>query len=444
MNSLTKSIHGLIATLACAAHAAKPNVLIVYLDDMGYGDPACYGGKLAPTPHMDSLAKNGVRFTDGYVSACVCAPSRVGLITGRYQARTGHDSNAGDLALTETTMAQRMKEAGYTTGLVGKWHLGSSQDTLPAARGFDFSLGSVGNLGGEGEKTGFFRGTELMPKLEGAPITSPVYAHEACGFIERSKEQPWFLCLAFNAVHNPNVASESVLARFPQLKRRERDYAASIAEVDDAIGTVLAKLRSLGLEENTLIFCLSDNGDSSPYANLEGLRGHKWLVWEGGIRVPWIVQWKGRIPADRVLSTPVIQLDILPTALAACDAAVKPEWRLDGVNLLPLLEGQTKTLERGPLFWRFGPQFAIRQGDWKLVKASKSMEPMLVNLATDRGEQTDLSGAEPEKKQQLQTLWDAWNAQMLPCSTDDGRMDGEEARAAKKERKKKKVDQFDR
>lgn len=440
-----KPILHLIATLICAsafgADAPKPNVLLFYLDDMGYGDPGCYGGKLAPTPHMDSLAKNGVRFTDGYVSACVCSPSRIGLMTGRYQARTGHDSNAGDLALTETTIAQRMKEAGYTTGIVGKWHLGSGQDTLPAARGFDFSLGSVGNLGGEGEKTGFYRGTDRMPKLEGAPITSPVYAREACGFIERSKEQPWFLCLAFNAVHNPNVASESVLARFPQLKRHERDYAASIAEADDAIGTVLGKLRSLGLEENTLIFCISDNGDSSPFANLEGLRGHKWLVWEGGIRVPWIVQWKGRIPAARVLATPVIQLDVLPTALAASGAAVKPEWQLDGTNLLPLLQGKTEKLERGPLYWRFGPQFAIRQGDWKLVKASKSMEPMLVNLATDRGEQSDLSGEHPEKKQGLQKLWDAWNAEMQPCTTNDGRMDGEEARAAKKERKKKKANQ---
>lgn len=440
-----KPILHLIATLICpsafGADAPKPNVLLFYLDDMGYGDPGCYGGKLAPTPHMDSLAKNGVRFTDGYVSACVCSPSRIGLMTGRYQARTGHDSNAGDLALTETTIAQRMKEAGYTTGIVGKWHLGSGQDTLPAARGFDFSLGSVGNLGGEGEKTGFYRGTDRMPKLEGAPITSPVYAREACGFIERSKEQPWFLCLAFNAVHNPNVASESVLARFPQLTRHERDYAASIAEADDAIGTVLGKLRSLGLEENTLIFCISDNGDSSPFANLEGLRGHKWLVWEGGIRVPWIVQWKGRIPAARVLATPVIQLDVLPTALAASGAAVKPEWQLDGTNLLPLLQGKTEKLERGPLYWRFGPQFAIRQGDWKLVKASKSMEPMLVNLATDRGEQSDLSGEHPEKKQGLQKLWDAWNAEMQPCTTNDGRMDGEEARAAKKERKKKKANQ---
>jgi len=433
----------LIAALVCdsafGADARTPNVLIFYLDDMGYGDPACYGGKLAPTPHIDSLATNGVRFTDGYVAACVCAPSRVGLMTGRYQARTGHDANGGDLAPGEITIAQRMKAAGYATGIVGKWHLGSGPQSLPVARGFDFSIGSVGNLGNEGVKTGFYRGAELMPELAGAPITSPVYAREACGFIERSHDRPWFLYLAFNAVHNPNVASESVLARLPQLKRRERDYAASIAEADDAIGTVLGKVRALSLEDNTLIFCISDNGDSSPFANREGLRGHKWLVWEGGIRVPWLVQWKSRIPAGRVLGTPVIQLDVLPTALAAAGVEPRPEWGLDGANLLPLLVGQADSLPREALYWRFGPQFAIRQGDWKLVKAAKNMEPMLVNLATDRGEQQDLSAGQPEKKKELQTLWNQWNAQMPPPHGSGKHWDGEEAKAAKKQRKKERA-----
>lgn len=438
MKPIQLLIAALIGASASGAEARKPNVLIFYLDDMAYGDPACYGGKLAPTPHMDSLAANGVRFTDGYVSACVCAPSRVGLMTGRYQARSGHDSNEGDLALGETTIAQRMKDIGYATALVGKWHLGSGKDTLPAARGFDFSVGSVGNLGGEGVKTGFYRGTERLPKLDGAPVTSPLYAREACGFIERSQAGPWFLCLAFNAVHNPNVASEAVLARFPELKRRERDYAASLAEADNAIGTVLAKLRSLGLEENTLIFCISDNGDSSPYANQEGLRGHKWLLWEGGIRVPWLVQWKGRIPAGRVVSTPVIQLDVLPTALAAARAELKPAWQLDGVNLLPLLEGGAGQPPRQALYWRFGPQFAIRQGDWKLVKAAKDMEPMLVNLANDRSEAHDLSATHADKRKELQTLWDQWNAPMPPPIGNDKSWDGEEVRTAKKQQKKEK------
>ncbi len=418
-------------------HATPPNVVVFYLDDMAYGDPSCYGGKLTPTPHIDSIAAKGVRFTQGYVSACVCNPSRVGLLTGRYQARTGNDANGGkrpgtEFLLSETTMAQRLKEAGYTTGIVGKWHLGEEPEYLPAARGFDFSVGSVGNLG----EAGFYRGTERLESLPGAPITSPVYAKEACGFIDRSKETHFFLYLSFNAVHNPNVASEEVLARFPDLSRHERNYAANLAEADDAIGTVMEKLRTLGLEENTLVFCMSDNGGSSPHANSDGLRGSKWFLWEGGIRECWLVQWPAMIPTGKVIDEPVIQLDVLPTALAAAGTDVKPEWELDGVNLLPLLKGETTTLGRDALYWRFGVQYAIREGDWKLVKAGKEMAPMLVNLATDRGEQTDLSKAEPEKFAALQAKWDAWNATMMPPRWEDKRWNGDPDRKADRKKEK--------
>lgn len=424
---------------SAADESIRPNIVIFYLDDMGYGDPGCYGGKLAPTPHIDSLAAGGVRFTDGYVSACVCAPSRLALMTGRYQARSGHDSNFGrpgtEPPLTDRTIGDLLKSAGYATGLGGKWHLGSGPKYLPAARGFDFSIGSVGNLGEGGEKTGFFRGTELVETLEGAPITSPIYAREACKFIEANQKRPFLLHVAFNAVHNPNVASESVLKRFPHLAGRQRDYAACIAEADDAIGTVLDKLRTFKLEERTLIFCISDNGDSSPHANTEGLRGHKWTLWEGGIREPWLVQWKGRIPAGKVIHEPVIQLDVLPTALAAAGAKSPDGMELDGVNLLPLLEGKAAALNREAFYWRFGPQFAIRQGQWKLVKASREMEPMLIDLVSDRGEQKDQSLAHPEKKAELQTLWNGWNARMSPAGWEDRRADGEESRKARRQKK---------
>lgn len=427
--------------LAPILAVAKPNVLVFYVDDMGWAQPGCYGGKLAPTPNIDALAASGVRFTDGYSSGCVCSPGRVGLMTGRYQARTGHDANptrAGrELLLTETTMAQRMKALGYATGIVGKWHLGdTAPEFMPAARGFDFSIGSVGNLG-EGKGPSFYRGKDLADDLAGAPITSPVYARESLAFIEQNKDKPWFLYLAFNAVHSPHVASEKWLEKFKDLPKRDAQYAGLVAEADEAIGAVMAKLRELKQEENTLIFLISDNGGAAPQAEMGGLRGRKWLCWEGGIRVSWIAAWKGHVPAGRVSHEPVIQLDVLPTALAAAGGEVKPEWQLDGVNLLPLLEGKTDKLDSRALYFRFGVQYAVREGDWKLVKASKDMTPMLVNLATDLGEQTDLSTQHPEKAKALQTRWDTWNATMQPPRWEDQRWNGDPDRKANKREKKK-------
>ena len=437
----------LLAPLAALA-ADKPNVLILYLDDMGWAQPGCYGGKLAPTPNIDSLAKNGVRFTDGYVAACICSPSRVGLLTGRYQARTGHDANSNEgknpetknLLLSETTIAQRLKPLGYATGIFGKWHVGAtSAEFLPANRGFDESFGTTGNLG---DKMGFYKGKEFVPDPAGAPVTSPIYAREANAFMERHRAEPWFLYVPFNAVHSPVVSSPEVKARFAQLPKREQEYAALISEADDAVGAILTKLRELKLEENTLIFLVSDNGGASPLAEMNGLRGRKWLLWEGGIRVTWLAQWKGRIPAGRVLETPVIQLDILPTALAAAGGAPQPDWKLDGTNLLPLMEGKAEKLDRDTLYWRFGVQYAVRQGDWKLVKAGLNQPVQLFNLKDDRNEKDDLAAKQPEKAKALQALWDAWNANNLPPRwvdprwNDGNNRDDPEAMAKKKAKKK--------
>lgn len=432
----------LALTASASAADSKPNVLIFYLDDMGWAQPGCYGGKMAPTPNIDALAASGMRFTNGYSSGCVCSPGRVGLMTGRYQARTGHDANptreGRELLLSETTMAQHLKSAGYTTGIVGKWHLGdTSAEFMPLARGFDFAIGTVGNLG-EGKGPSFFRGKELVEEQPDAPVTSPFYAQESVKFIDASRDKPWFLYLSFNAVHSPHVASAKWLEKFQHLPKHDAQYAALAAEADEAVGTVMAKLRESKQEENTLIFLISDNGGAYRNAEMGGLRGHKWFVWEGGIRVSWLAAWKGRIPAGRVSSEPVIQLDVLPTALAA--ASSHTDIPLDGVNLLPLLEGKTDKLAPRELYFRFGVQQAVRQGDWKLVKAAKDMQPMLVNLATDPGEQTDLSTKEPEKAAALQKLFDQWNAAMQPPRWEDQRWNGEESRKEKKKGKRKKND----
>ncbi|MCX7817854.1 MAG: sulfatase-like hydrolase/transferase [Kiritimatiellae bacterium] len=414
---------------AIAAAAPRPNVLIFFVDDMGWAQPSCYGGRLVPTPHMDSIASNGVRFTQGYVSGCICSPSRVGLMTGRYQARTGHDANcaSGDteagreraLAAGERTIAERLKAAGYVTGLIGKWHLGAAREHLPASRGFDESFGTSGNIGEGGGF--FFRGHERVPDPPEAPITSPLYAREAGSFIRRHADRPWCLYVPFNAVHSPVVAREETLRRFADRPRREQAYAAMLTELDEAIGEVLGALRSAGVESNTLVFCISDNGGASLLAEMGGLRGRKWLLYEGGIRVTWLVQWPGRIPGGRVLDVPVIQLDVLPTALAAAGVPIQPEWQLDGVNLLPLLEGKTDRLDREALYWRFGVQFAVRRGDWKLVKAGLNEPVRLFNLKEDPGEAKDLAAAKPELVSELQALWDRWNAQMRPPRWEDPR-----------------------
>jgi len=439
-----KSLLFLLALGTSLCAATKPNIVIFYLDDMGWAQPGAYGGKLAHTPNMDRIAADGVRFTNGYSSGCVCSPGRVGLMTGRYQARTGHDANptreGRELLLSEKTMAQHLKPAGYTTGIVGKWHLGDTgPEFMPPARGFDFAMGTVGNLG-EGKGPSFYRGNELVKELEGAPVTSPVYAKEACGFIDANKDKPFFLYLSFNAVHSPVVASRHWLEKFKHLDKRQQGYAALIGEADEAIGTVMTKLRDLKLEENTLIFVISDNGGASPEAEQMGLRGRKWFVWEGGIRVTWMAQWKNTIPGNRVLNDPVIQLDVLSTALAAAEAE-KPSIELDGVNLLPLLKGERDKLAPRELYFRFGVQHAVRQGDWKLVKASKDMEPMLVNLATDPSEQKDLSAENPAKKAELVALFDKWNANMQPPRWEDLRWNGDPDRKTDKKKKKgKKVE----
>jgi arylsulfatase A-like enzyme len=439
MKKLLFALASLFFTQLHAAETAKPNILIFYLDDMGWAQPGAYGGKLAPTPNMDALAANGVRFTNGYSSGCICSPGRVGLMTGRYQARTGHDANptqeGRELLLSELTLAQHLKPAGYTTGIVGKWHLGDSDPKfMPLSRGFDFAMGTLGNLG-EGKGPSFYRGNEQIKELEGAPVTSPIYAREACGFIESSKDKPFFLYLSFNAVHSPVVASPAWLEKFKHLDKKEQAYAALIAEADEAIGTVMTKLRELKLEENTLIFCISDNGGASAISEQMGLRGHKWFVWEGGIRVTWMAQWKGHIPSGRVVADPVIQLDVLPTSLAAA-GVTSPKTILDGVDLLPLLEGKTDKLAPRELYFRFGVQHAVRQGDWKLVKASNDMQPMLVNLVSDPGEQRDLSAENPTKKAELTSLFDQWNATMQPPRWEDQRWNGDEQRKDDKKAKK--------
>ncbi|MFC2081071.1 sulfatase [Bacteroidota bacterium] len=413
----------------------QPNILILYIDDMGYSQPSCYGGELISTPNMDQIAANGIRFTNGYVSAPICGPSRVGLLTGRYQARTGHDANSGrapgkELDLNEVTLAEYLKKEGYKTGIVGKWHLGETELAhLPLSRGFDYYVGHGGNIN---EKNGrqYMKGNKSV-EFPAHPITSETWGKRAVEFISENCNDPFFLYLAFNAIHTPIVAKEETLEKLSYIENKQaRLYAGLIKEADDAIGEVMKKLRDLDLLENTLVFCISDNGGAYPIAEMNGFRGRKWYVFEGGIRVPYMVQWKGVIEPGRISDEPVIQLDVLPTALAAAGGNAAPEKELDGLNLLPLLTGKKENLGREALYWRFGSQFAIRKGDWKLVKAIKTQDkPMLVNLKNDPGERYDLAEEYPEITKELQEMWNEWNSRMKPPRWNDDRWNRDDYRS---------------
>jgi arylsulfatase A-like enzyme len=441
-----------IAAISCGVSVradtstkVKPNVLVILADDLGYGELGCQGfTRQIPTPHIDSIAANGVRFTSGYVSGPYCSPTRAGFLTGRYQQRFGHEFNPGPaqtadksfgLPLGETTIAQRLKEAGYATGWFGKSHLGYEPPFHPLRRGFDEFYGFLGGahsyLDAAADKANpILRGTTPTTDIDG--YTTDAFAREAVHFIDRHKSHPWFCYLAFNAVHGPLHATDKYLSRFAGMEDGKRkSYAAMQSAMDDAVGSVLGKIRELGQEENTLIFFFSDNGGPTAQTTSTNgpLRGFKAQTWEGGIRVPFLVQWKGRIPAGRVDNRPVIQLDIHPTALAAAGVPIKPEWRLDGVNLLPYLTGEESGSPHAALYWRFGPQVAIRMGDWKLVKgvgsagiaglerrAAAGMEGAeLYNLAMDIGETNNLATQTPAKVKELSAAWNQWNTDNVPA-----------------------------
>lgn len=416
----------IISALLCGSifATAQPNILLIYADDLGYGELGCYGFKEVPTPHIDSIAANGIRFTNGYVSAPLCSPSRAGLMTGRYQQRFGHENNSmtaeKGLPLTETTLANRMKSLGYATGAVGKWHLGSDADHLPMKRGFDDFFGVFGNPGSFFTPKGLID-SRVSATPQDAPkdfYTTDAFATRAAEWIGQRRDTPWFLFLPFNAVHSPHEATEKYLQRFAHISDpKRRQFDAMLAAMDDAVGVVLAKLRELALEERTLIFFISDNGSPNNRDANGVLRGTKNTCWEGGIRLPWLMQWKGHLPAGKVEDRPVIQLDVLPTCLVAAGGTVEPAWKLDGENLLPFVTGKSSEQPHPTLFWRIDGMWAVRHGDMKLVSGVRDHEPELFNLAADAGEKTDLAAQQPTKVAELKRLWDEWNTQLAPASS---------------------------
>lgn len=413
-----------------AEKANRPNIVLIVADDLGYHDVGFQGGNPhVPTPNIDSIAKHGVTFTNGYVTGTVCSPTRAGLLTGRYQQRFGHEFNPGPgrqpqgvefgLPKSERTIANELKDAGYATAFVGKWHLGNEKTFHPSARGFDEWYGFLagahpyvpssgnGNAGGP-----IFRNGEQVEAPEHLTLA---FGHEAAEFVKRQKAStPYFLYLPFNAVHTPLQPDKANADKFAHIDNvKQRNYAGLLSGLDQAIGEVLAAVRESGEEDNTLIFFISDNGgpQAGNGSNNAPLRGDKATVFEGGIRVPFVVQWKDRLPAGTKFEQPVISLDIAATAAAAAGATHGSSDRpADGVDLVPFVLGAGESAPHEALFWRAGPQWAVRQGDFKLLERGDG-KVQLYNLTEDIGEKKDLAAANPAKVAELKATYAVWDQQ---------------------------------
>ncbi len=410
-------------TFQAAQQTAKPNVVLIITDDMGYADIGVYGAKDIRTPNIDSIARDGIRLTDFYANAVVCTPTRAALLTGRYQHRYGLENplpNVTDqgLAATGQSLPQLLKNNGYATGLVGKWHLGYKPEHSPILHGFEYFFGFKAGY------TDYYRHTAGTgePDLweNDAPIKQDGYMTDlitarSVSFIERNAGRPFFIDIAFNAPHwpyqvpdHPTVARNNAahLQPFSEDTSTRAEYVAMMERVDQGVGNVLKTLDRLGLRNNTIVVFTNDNGgewlaDNGP------LFHRKATVWEGGIRVPAIIRWPGRIDPGRVSDQVGITMDLTASVLAATGTPVPAEVKLEGINLFPILEGKAPEVSR-TLFWRTAGagQRAVRSGDWKVVVDGGST--FVFNLRTDIGERNDLARQRQDIAQRLRPLITQW------------------------------------
>ena len=423
----------------------KPNLIVIMTDDMGYADVGFNGCKDIPTPNIDSIAYNGAHIVNGYVSFPVCGPSRAGFITGRYQDRFCFTTNptidpTNDIAglpLDEKTIAEVLHKEGYKSAIVGKWHLGTHPNFHPLKRGFDYFYGflsgghnyfmnqlTIENLENVKSKWAWYK-TKLRENhktLEFEDYKTDYLTDElseaGLRFINKQAEnnQSFFLFLAYNAPHTPMHATEKYLSRFPDIEDKKRKtYAAMVSAVDDGVGNVLRTLKDNGIEENTLIVFLSDNGGAHNNASQNTpLRGTKGSVYEGGLRVPFAMQWKGVIPANTSYEESVSSLDIMASIVDILDIKTNPKKPLDGVNIIPYLTGKKKGAQHEYLFWRKWEQNAMAaiNADYKLLKVKKNAETEFYNLKKDVSEKENIKGSNSKKVQEIQKEWDKWNVQL--------------------------------
>ena len=461
------------------AAASRPNIIVILADDLGYADISAYKIDRFQTPNIDRIGMEGVRFTDGYATAPVCGPSRAGLMTGRYQERFGFEYNNGGerdlaqglgIAVGELTIAQLLKDAGYHTGMIGKWHLGSQEQFYPINRGFDEFVGflpgetsyidpkqpgvhaSFGPLGDSALTSpaqpaieDADRGNRLS-KLAATFVRGPAnqivesadhhiihnehqyltdyFGDRAMEYIQRNAKagNPYFLYLAFNAVHAPHMVTAKYYDRFPQIRDHQmRVYAAMVAALDDNVGRVLDAVKAAGQTDNTIIYFASDNGCAAYFPGLcscTPLRGGKLSHYEGGTRVPFMLRWPGHIQSGMVYREAVSLLDVLPTSVAAAGGSLPADRVYDGVDLIPYLTAKKSGPPHDMVAWRRLPLFSIRQGDWKLWESVDDKTgrygeyKLLFNLKDDLNETTNLADKHPEKLKELEGLAHQWAEQM--------------------------------
>ena len=467
LDRMKRALLFLLLSCCAAWSAERPNIIVIVADDLGYGELGCYGGKDIPTPKIDSLAKEGVRFTNGYVTAPFCAASRAALLTGRWQTRFGFEFNPIGAANAdpqiglpkgERTLADAVRDQGYATALVGKWHLGGTAAYNPQRRGFDEFFGFLheGHYyvpppwegvttwlrrkalpdGGSGRWTSpdqrqiwstamghnepdydadnpILRNSQPVDEKENL---TDAFTREANSFIHRHAAQPFFLYLAYNAVHSPMQGADAEVAKFahiPDVQRRI--FASMLSQLDRSVGKVLDRVREEGLDERTLIVFLSDNGGPTKELTSSNapLRGGKGELWEGGIRIPFLMRWKGRATAGSVCDAPAVSLDLSPTADALTGTKRN---NLDGVDLLPLITGNVSALPERPLYWRVGKQAALREGDWKLVRApgkGGTADWQLYHLKEDISETRNLAATEHQRVAAMKAKWEALNGEMV-------------------------------
>jgi len=421
---------GLLLGIASGA-AEKPNILLIVSDDAGYSDFGFQGSKEIPTPHLDKLSAGGLRLTQGYVAGCVCSPSRAALLTGKSPARIGHENNlGGDKGGVDTAselMPARLKACGYHTGGIGKWHLGSRDEYLPWKRGFDVFIGFLGGgsnyLAAKGKPVKLLRnGVETVEK----EYLTDAFSREAADFIGRnarppgSAAPPWFLYLAYNAVHSPMQPPVRGEEKFSGLGKKRAVLAAMTSSLDHGVGRVLAKLESTGQTANTLVVFINDNGGAT-YGGFHNapLRGHKGTLFEGGIRVPFLVRWPGVIPEGKTFTQPACATDLLATFLDAAGATESKSSDGDGVNLLPYLAGSKTGSPHETLFWRFNVVAAVRAGDWKLIRI-RGEKPLLFDLSKDPAEAVDLAAKEPARVDELLKRIGDWEKPFPPPKWTEG------------------------